>query len=382
MQELRFSGAAGARIDWLVGGFYTKEKTDGTNLILAADSSTGAIVGEEGYLSFPRDLAETALFGNLTFKLTDRWDVQTGVRQSDIRQIFHPALTRGGALFFNKTQFPNGSESLSLTTRSSEDAFTYALVPRFRATPDLMIFARLATGYRPGGPNNQFVIQSGGPAQYDPDETRNYEIGLKGNFLAGRVNIESSVYRIDWDDIQLPVRVNAFGATTNAATARSQGVELTFDVHPAESLTIGGWVNYCDAELAAGFPVTATLYGAKGDRLALTPKWSGRLSVEQQFQIGAGATAYVSGAWTYIGERLTEFRGFTAGVPLPRQQLDSYATLDFAAGVRRDSWSVSLYANNLADERGLLGGGLAFQPQNAFLYIQPRTVGVSAVKSF
>ncbi len=41
------------------------------------------------------------------------------------------------------------------------------------------------------------------PAQYDPDETRNYEIGLKADFLDHRLSVDTSVYYIDWQDIQL-----------------------------------------------------------------------------------------------------------------------------------------------------------------------------------
>jgi len=47
-----------------------------------------------------------------------------------------------------------------------------------------------------------------------------------------------------------------------------------------------------------------------------------------------------------------------------------------------DSWTINAYVNNAADRRGLYGGGLGYDPPYAFLYITPRTVGVSLVKTF
>ncbi len=46
------------------------------------------------------------------------------------------------------------------------DAFTYLLTPRFRVSDQLMLYARFASGYRPGGPNN-FV--PGSPRSFKPD---------------------------------------------------------------------------------------------------------------------------------------------------------------------------------------------------------------------
>jgi len=50
--------------------------------------------------------------------------------------------------------------------------------------------------------------------------------------------------------------------------------------------------------------------------------------------------------------------------------------------VRCDSWTVSAYANNVANIHALLNGGTGYIQPNAYAYITPRTVGVSVVKNF
>ena len=63
-----------------------------------------------------------------------------------------------------------------------------------------MAYARVASGYRPGGPN---ISGIGVPAQYQPDKTKNYEMGLKGDMLGRTLSIDASVYYIDWSNIQV-----------------------------------------------------------------------------------------------------------------------------------------------------------------------------------
>ncbi len=43
---------------------------------------------------------------------------------------------------------------------------------------------------------------------------------------------------------------------------------------------------------------------------------------------------------------------------------------------------MDLFANNVADERGILAGGLGTVFPTAFSYIRPRTVGLAIGKSF
>jgi outer membrane receptor protein involved in Fe transport len=237
-----------------------------------------------------------------------------------------------------------------------------------------MVYARFASGYRPGGPNPV----PGVPRQYDPDRTQDYDLGVKGDFLDHRLSIDASVYYIHWKDIQLGLYTPTFQSYTgNAGAAKSEGVELAVQAKPLSGLSIAGWVAWNEAVLTTGFPNTGNILGAPGDRLPYASRWSGNLSLEQTFPLWSGTSGFVGGMVSYVGDRQGEFV-----YVLPRQILSSYTEVNLSGGIAKESWRLNLFVNNVADKRGELAGGLGSFPPYAFTYIQPRTVGISVVKTF
>jgi iron complex outermembrane recepter protein len=241
-----------------------------------------------------------------------------------------------------------------------------------------MVYARLASGYRAGGPNTA----PGVPRMFSPDTTQNYEIGTKGDFLNHKVTVDASLYYVDWKDIQLFVfdPQNYQGYTANAGRAKSQGVELSVKTRPATGLTITGWIALNDAKLTEPFPSTipgTSTFGAPGDRLPNSARVSGNVSLEQKFPIWSGGTGFVGGAVSYVGDRKGSFTSTNL-----RQDLPAYTQVDLLAGTRHGSWLGTFYINNLTDKRAAISGGLGGFPADAFQYIQPRTFGLTVSKSF
>jgi len=258
-------------------------------------------------------------------------------------------------------------------------AFTYLVTPRLQISPDLMVYARLASGYRPGGGNPNGYAAAGLPLQYSPDKTTNYEVGLKGSFLNRSLTVDTSLFYIDWQNIQIGVTdpVSHLGYTANGGAAKSEGVELAITAKPLPGLTISGWLDYDEAVLTSVFPATATVYGAVGDRLPNNSKYSASLSVEQDFPLGPRATGFVGAQAYYVGERFGLFRPTAE-----RQVFPAYTQTDLNAGVKSGSWSATAYINNVADVRGVLNGGLGYLVPTAFYYMTPRTVGINLAKVF
>jgi outer membrane receptor protein involved in Fe transport len=85
---------------------------------------------------------------------------------------------------------------------------------------------------------------------------------------------------------------------------------------------------------------------------------------------------FLGGAVSYVDHRV----GIFTAAASPRVYLPGYAKADLHASVKYDSWTATLYVNNVADRRGVLNGG--YFPPFAFQLIQPRTVGLSLVKTF
>jgi len=270
-------------------------------------------------------------------------------------------------------------------SQTRNHAFTYLVTPRYQLSPDRMLYARFASGYRPGGPNTAPGAQS----KYNPDKTENYELGFKGSFVGGQVLIDTSVYYIDWQSVQLNLATaDGFGFIGNAGSAKSQGVELSLDWRPTTDLSLGAWVAYDDAKLT-NWPASAQgacLAGVgpcagTGARLPLSPRLSANLSVEQSFAISGDLRGFVGGNVSYVGNRVGVFN-FGPPYPPARQALPGYAKTDLRAGLDYQAWKVSLYVNNLFDRRGLVSGGLGTDLPYSLYILQPRNIGVTLVRSF
>ena len=52
-------------------------------------------------------------------------------------------------------------------------------------------------------PDNQISCAQPDEFEYFPDETQNYEIGLRSTWLDQRLTLNGAVYYIDWSDPQL-----------------------------------------------------------------------------------------------------------------------------------------------------------------------------------
>ena len=122
---------------------------------------------------------------------------------------------------------------------------------------------------------------------------------------------------------------------------------------------------------------TATAYGLTGDRLPYSSRWSGSLSVDQDFTFSPRWRGFAGGTLSYVGDRVGQF----VNSPI-RQIYPGYAQTNLHAGARYDAWSVTLSVNNLFDRRGFLDGGLGTFNPSSFSVTQPRTLGMSVSKVF
>jgi iron complex outermembrane recepter protein len=378
-QELRLASPLGQHFDLLVGFFFSHESESFDQTTVASNPTTGAIVGQWFEAFVPNTLREIAGFADLTWHVTDRFDVQIGARESQF-DIVNKSATWTGPFDTVLLGYPTESHFVPGES-STPDAFTYLFTPSFKISPDLMVYARLASGYRAGG--NNFGIPNV-PAQFSPDKTKNYELGSKGDFLEHRLSIDASLYYIDWENLQLPLVTPppvVFGYTGNAGSAKSEGVELSAQARPISSLTVAGWITIANAELTKNVPgagQNGVIYGFAGDKLPYSARFTGNLSAQQDFPLAGEWTGFVGGMLSYIGAREDVFP-----VASPeRQYLPAYAKSDLRIGAKSQAWSVNLYVNNVADRRGLLSGGVGNVVPYSFYEIQPRTVGLNIARQF
>jgi len=368
-QEFRVGSSVGP-IDWLVGAFYTHEDsptnqqfTAAPGAVLVSDRLQGPLIFEE---NFPSTFAEYAGFADVTYHFTNRFDVQIGGRESTNRQVYNE--TDSGLGYTPPLVNP--------TIHTKDSAFTFLVTPQFKFTDDLMAYVRVASGYRPGGPNPEALLY-GYPDHYGADRTVNYELGLKGDLADHKVNFDASVYYINWQDIQIQV-IEAYSVFyTNGGSAKSQGIELSGDVRPVDGLKLAGWVAFNDATLTANLPADSYSVALSGDRLPYSSRFSANASIDEEFPITAKFQGFVGATVNYLGQRFGEFP--TPGGP-PRAEYPGYAQANLHAGVRDDSWNINLFLNNIANKRGVTY--IDVPQHQGYEYIQPRTVGLMISKSF
>jgi iron complex outermembrane receptor protein len=382
-QELRLSSPDDGRaFQWLYGLFYVTNDSDIYQEIYEANLNTGATIGLPPlfYGSTPSIYREYATFANFDYQFTSRFDVQIGGRYS--KNIQDYTSTSNGPLAGGVSSVQYGN--------SAEGSFTYQVSPRYKITDDLMAYARVASGYRPGGPNGiipGIVI----PLSYKADTTVNYELGIKGDFLNHRLTLETALFYIDWRNIQVDLtdQENGSSYTTNAGTAKSEGVEASLEWNPLKGLSVIGSFAYTDAKLTQnlqsgtdvnGNPVYT---GFSGDPLPYSSKESGSVTVKQTFPIANQLNGFVGGVASYIGNRLGDF----ANTPeTPRFELPGYLTADLRTGIEDRDWTVTLYVKNVGDKMGYVNAQARDATTGISAYgvslIQPRTVGLSINKNW
>jgi iron complex outermembrane receptor protein len=380
VQEVRVAGSAFQRLDWILGGFYTYETDLHSESILAANRTTGQVVGDWLDWTERNSYQESAVFANATYHVTDQLDVQFGGRESFMRVISNYYNSFG---LLNTAHFAYPSASDTPENHADFTAFTYQVAPEYKISADSMVYARIATGYRPGQYNGAPVISGGSsfPLTVQPDQTTNYEVGTKSDFLDQRLAIDVSVYYIDWTGLQLFVTdpTTGFGYRINGGHAKSDGVEFSFNARPMQGLTVEGWVTVGDASLLSSFPTTSSAYGLKGDRLPFSSRFSSYLSAEERFPLTGKTTGFVGGSVAYVGDRLGQFSG---NASTPRQDYPAYTQANLRTGVVYGGWTYNIFATNVANSHGIIAGGAGSFPSIGFLEIQPRTVGISLIRNF
>lgn len=379
-QEFRLISADSDSFEWLLGLYFTDEDS-GINPqeIFAVDAGTENIAtdvpglpnGSVVKASIDSTYEELAAFANATWHLTPRLELAFGARFSDNEQEASQVL--GGPLY---DLLAGGAPSFDAAT-SSESPFTWSFSPRFAVTDDVSVYARVATGYRPGGPNVIPVgAPPGTPGSYDSDELTNYEIGMKGVFADGALSVDVAGYYLDWEDIQLLVVIDGIGLNGNGGTAVSKGFEFATTLRATDNLTLALNGAYTDAYLTQDTdPIVG---GMDGDPLPFVPEWSFGFDADYSWTLSGGSTAYVGGNAGYVGDRPAGFGNVDSEGE--QREAEAYTTVSLRAGIDFGRWSLELYGKNLLDEEGVTSlGSEGTLPNNAVALglIRPRTLGVA-----
>ena len=359
-QELRLASPKARVFEWLIGAYYTHEKTNLFQRYLPFTIATDALIPTPGSFSgltfqdfvnaaIDAKYREIAGFADGTLHIGEHFDLTAGTRYSHNKQ--------------SSTQIVNqlGTGTPVFGT-SRQGVFTWSVSPRYQFDEDAAIYARVAKGYRPGGPN---FIPAGAPAnfpaEFNADTLISYEGGIKAQTHDRKVAIDLSSFYVDWKNILIVTTVNTaagpVGVNTNGRRARSYGFEGTVTLRPVRGFSVVGNLAYTHAKLRddttpmAG--ATNLTGGLAGDDLPFTPRWSGTISPDYEWSMGADVRAFVGGNVHLQSSQKAGFNAAYRATYGKQIDLDGYTTVDLRAGVDIGRFTVQGYVRNLLDAYAL-----------------------------
>lgn len=381
-QELRLSNQSHL-LDWLVGAFYTNEKGLINQNFVAVEPGTMTPIQLPfllGTANVDSKYDEIAGFANATIHIAPQFDLDVGGRYSHNKQSAHQVSD--GVLAGGFNDFP--------VARSSENVFTYSAAPKFKPNDHTTIYARVAKGFRPGGPN---VLPPGAPPDvptlYHSDSVVSWEAGAKAESTDHRFSIDAAAFHINWSKIQLFAVVNNFGVNVNGSAAKSDGVEFTANAQPVRGLVLSANGAYTNARLTA--PTPDVVGGRPGDELPFTPKFSVGLNGDYGWNLGGNTRAHVGASFRHLSGQTANYDPSFVAAFGRQRHIRPYGVIDLDAGVTFGRFDVEGYVKNLGNSHGVTSttgttvfGAFPIFPDGAIGtgIIRPRTIGLTIAANF
>jgi outer membrane receptor protein involved in Fe transport len=372
-QEVRLASPKSDKFDWLVGGYYDWEK--GAIIQRLDVYNHGTLTNFAGFpLLFDgatnSRYEEFAAFANGTYHVGEKFD-----------------LTFGGRYSHNDQNADQGGTGLiappALSSNSSEGVFTWSVAPQYKLGKNSNIYARVAKGFRPGGPN---IVPPGAPTAiktYNSDSLISYEVGWKAETANHKLAIDIAAFHIDWDDIQLFASINNYGVNANGGKAKSNGVEFTATMRPVHGLNVSVNGAFTDARLLEDTdPIVG---GRKGDQLPFTPQIAVSLNGDYQWNVGGSTLAYVGGSVRLVGDQSGQFSPAEVALTGHQYRIPAYDVVDLHTGLDFGKFTLEAYVKNLGNARGITSiggeGNVPFGAINTGV-LRPRTIGLTVGARF
>jgi iron complex outermembrane recepter protein len=307
------------------------------------------------------------VFGQSTLTLGEKTDITLGAR-------FDHENSSAALLTFLVPAIPGVPSSTVDADQSFSDVSPqFALA--YRATPEHMVYASAARGYKAGGFNPAAIP---GSELYAEEHAWHIEGGVKSSAANGRVSVTAALFSINWDDLQLNVP-NQFVPgqfyIANAGSARSRGVEFDVTARPHPTVDLFATFGYTNARFDEGSRALGNGVGDK--KIPFTPDYTAVFGTQLSRAVTSAISAYGRAEAVFYGAfHYDEFN--TEGQ-------DAYSLANFRGGVRGKLVFAEAWIKNAFDTRyipiALPFPGFApsgFIGENG----RPRTFGVSAGVTF
>ncbi|WP_242141132.1 TonB-dependent receptor [Sphingomonas sp. TREG-RG-20F-R18-01] len=346
--EIRATGSAG-RFDWL----------GGAALLTAETAATGTLAGATTVpvLRVRRSVNEAAVFGELTWHLSDRLRVGTGVR------VFRSSVDD------ERAEGSIGGTISRAIVRASPSA-TIA----WQHDARLLVFARYASALRPGGIDTTSVGASS-PTSYQSDELQAYDLGARWSSPNNRLSLDLGLFASDWAHVQADyLAADGLISTRNAGDASNRGIDLSLQWRPARRISLSAGTLLQHARINPG-----ALPGVEPDRrLPVIPDASAHGEASYALRLGRWQLR-ATGRASYIGETRLSFDPALDRESGPILLLSGSLSAEVAA------WQIRAGLDNAGDTRAdsfAFGNPFTVTAAPQRTPVRPRTVSLSVRRSF
>ena len=368
-QETRLTSVDDGRWKWLVG-ILLSYGDEGFQSSLSGPNATGMPIIARSETRDDRT-SEAALFGEATYHFTDQLSLIAGAR------VFYASRSTSASTT-TIIVIPPGN--FRFTGASRQHGITPKLILSYEPTRDMMFYAQLSEGYRPGGfnidgPSGVIVDEKGGNPDdgrvFDSDTLWNYELGSKMNILDERVTASAATYFSVWRNAQTD-QVGSDGSfyIVNAGTVNDVGFEFELNVRLSEHLSLQGNFSWNNTTFINPNPILVQSEGV----LPAAPPVTFGLSGIYSIPIEEGLEAFLSFDYGYVGQSRLGFDENNSPA------MGGYGLANVRIGVRRGEWEAVLFVNNIGNEDAntfAFGNPFDVGTVRQITPPRPRTVGVS-----
>jgi iron complex outermembrane receptor protein len=374
VEEVRLQSTDPAsRLQWVSGFFYGHQRENTTQIDVDPNLRTNIInqtgldlvgpllPGGLSYFQAPFQATDTqyALFGQADFEVQPGFKLTAGLRTARVQ-------FKGKAFYAYPVAL---GPPVSSNASSSETPVTPRLGVTYQPNRDNLFYATASKGFRIGGINTELPAvcnpaltalgyPNGVPPRYQSDHVWSYELGTKNTLAERRLQIDASVYWIDWQNIQQNFYLPACGFqfTANLGKAVSKGGDIDVRARLVGGLTLGLALGYSDATY------TETILGASGnvitsgDHLPAAP-WTFNASAEYVFSEVGTRKPYIrldyqQSAAQRSATQIQDSANVTYDPNIPLTPMTR--ALAVRGGLRFEGFDVSVFGNNITNSHPLL----------------------------
>jgi iron complex outermembrane receptor protein len=380
VQELRLTTTdPNARLTWLLGASLLYASYSDENSTAPALNQNGVQIGDSDLVSHGHE-RQTAAFGELTWRLSDRLAARAGARLTHASyESVVPAAA--GA--------PGSAGYVTLSGRESPASPRIML--SYQARPEVLYYATVSTGYRLGGinPPIQPWCPVPFPAAYGPDRVVNYELGSKSRLFDGRVRLEASAFHMSWRHLQTDLNElhpACFTYIVNVGTAASDGFDVAADAIFADAVRLGLAVAYTHARYTETILNGNAIRARAGDSVGSIPvvpsPWNVTAYAEYGVRLSDRCRAFLASEDIFHTRNPGPFYSLDPASPNydPGKRPDpSNNLLNLRAGLRWPSLELQLFVDNALDSQPTLLRRNVYVGSTLFVAttVRPRTVGTS-----